>query len=222
MKKVKKRISLTLVAVFLCTAGALFAQEDIKTKEAADETMVVKVSDLPDDLAEKLKQQKRLESAQQTAETVTAVAKNVKSTGHEVAVAVDEILGALTKHADAFSKTDAGQFTMGMVFLAIMKDQIPEYVSMVVGYVFGIPFVIFMNCSLMFIYFRTTRQIRRIKEIGPDGKKVYEYVDTWFTSMQNRRNKEDKLDTSDREAFTGLFWIFTFVANFLFIWLVIF
>ena len=208
-----KRIIFLLLTVFAVSYQNVSAQT-ASQKNTSTETITVNVADLPEDLAAQLKQKQKLKNAQETAETVNEVAKNVKSSGHEVAVAVDEILGALTKHADAFSKTGAGKFTMGMVFLAIMKDQIPKYVDIVVGYIFGIPFVFFMNICLILIYFRTTRQIRRISGFDDKNRKKYEYVDTWFTSPQCSKD--------NKSAFIVCFWLFAFLANFFFIWLVIF
>ena len=99
---------------------------------------------------------------------------------------------------------------MAMVAFAIMKDQIPFLYDRITGLFFGVPFIIFINCMLVWFFFKTTRQQRRVKSV--EGKeKIYEYVDTWFTEPY--RNDSDGY----KGIFIFLFWAVVVIAN---VWIV--
>jgi hypothetical protein len=200
MKKV-----IFLLAITFCAAAA-FAQ--------GSGQIVVDKSDLPEDLLRQLEKKQKVEQVKENIETAKEVAQDARSIGHEIGVAVDEALGAVTKHAETFGKTDVGKFTMAMVAVSILKDQIPFVYDRIVGLVFGIPFLIFIDIVLFLVFFRTTRQRKRV--IIVEGKKTYEYVDTWFTAGPNNN------DDVSRSVFIVMFWIIALAANTLIVSQVIF
>lgn len=201
-----KKVIFLLATILMVNYHNVSAQST-DSKSATNETMTVNVNDLPKDLADKLKQKQKLEDVQSTVSTVKDVAHDARSIGHEIGVAVDEALGAVTKHADAFGKTDVGRFTMAMVFLAVMKDEIPVFYKTILGTIFGIPFIIFADILLFILYARTTRQYRRVTGFDANKKQVYEYCDTWYTSAKD----EPKI------LFNVVFFLFTIISN---IWII--
>lgn len=184
--------------------------------KAQDEYITVKKSDLAPDVVAQLEQQKKLQAVNQNMQTVSEITKNASSIGHEIGIAFDEALTAVTKHAATFGKTEVGQFTMFMVAWAVMADEIPTLYKTVLGTVFGIPFIIFANIMLFNLYRLVTTQRKRIKSVSENGKKEYEYIDTWYTNLGSRGTGSG-LNVEDRAWFNALFFIFAFGAN---IWII--
>lgn len=179
-----------------------------QTTATENQTITVNLNDLPENVKQDLLKKQKIQEVKDVANTAAEVAKDARSIGHEIGVAVDEALGAVTKHATAFGKTDVGRFTMAMVFLAIMKDQLPVFYKTILGTLFGIPFIIFVNVMLFILYFRTTRQYKRVKGFAEDNKTpLYEYVDTWYTSGTTTA------DATGRSVFNAIFFIGTILSN---------
>lgn len=108
---------------------------------------------------------------------------------------------------------------MVMVAFAILKDEIPVFYETLLGTLFGIPFLIFMNCMLFWLYLKTTRQYKRITKDNGKAGKEYEWVDTWYTKQQS---KPSNGEPSGRDVYNFCFWGFTLIANTLIISFVIF
>lgn len=186
-----------LLPLFIMLATITFGQT------AAGEQITVNKADLPANVLKDLETKEKIQNVKETVADATEIAKGAKSIGHEIGIAVDEALGAVTKHANTFGKTDVGKFTMWMVAFAILKDQIPIFYETLLGTVFGIPFLIFMNCMLFWLYLKTTRQYKRITKDNGKAGKEYEWVDTWFT----------KADSETKGWFLFFYWVVVLVGN---------
>jgi len=105
----------------------LFAQA-----QTTEEMVMVKKSDLPSNLVDKIDMETKLEKYGKFA-----------GIGREIGMGVREGLSALTDEADKFSKTGVGKFTMYMVAFKILgNDAIQLFVGLIVGF-FGIVVYIF-------------------------------------------------------------------------------
>jgi hypothetical protein len=170
-----------------------------------NEKIIVDKNDLPPDLLQEIENKQKIDNVKQTMATAKTMATDAKSIGHEIGIAVDEALGAVTKHAETFGETSVGKFTMTMVAIAILEDQIPFLYNSIIGFVFGVPFLIFGNIMLIRLFFRTTNKQKILISKSKEHGKKYEYKDTWFT--------EGSSDGGAKEAFIICFWVITLIFN---------
>jgi len=108
--------------VLLC--GLAFGQ--------ADETVTIKKSDLTKDQLDKV-------AAAQLQEKIDRYGKWVGS-GHEIGVAVNESLSAITNNAQTFSQTTPGKLTMFLVVYKVIGRDILGLLVSAVMLIVGLPF----------------------------------------------------------------------------------
>ena len=117
-----------LITVLVLSLGALYGKVMVDEKDLT-----------PEQLA-KVK-------TKQTMETTSEYVK----WGHEIGVAANETLTALTDNTAKFAKTDVGKWAMFLVTWKIMAKDVLAAGNKVIGYLIGIPFFIIglLTCLLV-------------------------------------------------------------------------
>ncbi|MFA6355131.1 MAG: hypothetical protein WCW65_01770 [Candidatus Paceibacterota bacterium] len=197
MKKLVAILFLLLIAM----PYSSFSQQENKGKE---ETFTVKESDLSPDVLQRLKDQKKLSNIKQDMDSI----KKITGVGKEIGIAINDGLAAITDNATKFSQTPAGRFTMFLIAWKVMAKDVPNITGMVVGIIFGIPFVIFFNLFMLWFFRRTTNKRRYLKSVDKDGKKEWELVDTWYTE-----ENESEGATQTRLAYVICWWVILGIGN---------
>jgi len=127
----KKIIILLLVVLSMTT---LFSQEN--TQE--EEMVLVKKSDLPDELAKQIEMERKIEQA-----------GKFVGLGKEIGTAMNESLAALTETASKFADTKLGKFTLFLVAYKVIGKDLIQYVISFILLLVGIPtfiHLILKNC----------------------------------------------------------------------------
>jgi hypothetical protein len=136
-----------LITVLVLSLGALYAQ---------DGKVMVDEKDLTPEQLAKVK-------TKQTMETTSEYVK----WGHEIGVAANETLTALTDNTAKFAKTDVGKWAMFLVTWKIMAKEVLAAGNKVIGYLIGIPFFIIGLLTCLWSYRRMCMPHRVITEKGP-------------------------------------------------------
>jgi hypothetical protein len=88
------------------------------------------------------------------AQTVAQKANEWVDFGKNVGTAMDAGLSALTDHAEKFSKTDAGRFTMAIIAWKVAGRDAVELTNRAIKVVFGVPVLIGWNCLAIWFFRR--------------------------------------------------------------------
>ncbi len=163
-----------LSSLFVCTPILVLAQQ---TPNEADAEITVKRKDLPAGLLKEIDSKQQLESLQKKIETY---GKWV-GMGHEVGVAVNESLGALTTQADNFSKTGVGKFTMFIVAYKVLGHDF-------LAFIIGIPLLVTGTCIFLWSYRRTCLPYRILTKVNVDKSKEYTVINQENLSEKAVRN----------------------------------
>jgi hypothetical protein len=156
----KKIITLIIVAVMAFSIQLNAAS----TQTNAEETIMVRKSDLPPQVLKDLEERQALATL---SERIQTYGKWV-GIGKEVGAAVNDSLSAVTAQADNFSKTGVGKFTMFLVAYKVLGREL-------IGVVVGIPLEIIWIFLLIYSWrrlFKTTSVLERVE----DKKKFYKMV----------------------------------------------
>jgi hypothetical protein len=150
------RKAVVLFCVFvLFMVTPLVAQQ---STPAVSEKIVVDVRDLPPELVVQLKARQQMENT----------GRYVRW-GKEIGVAMDEGLGALTRHSAEFAETELGHFAMFLIAWKVMAEDVYEITSGIVGVLVGVPFLALGAGAVFWSYRRTIVPRRVLQE--KDGKK---------------------------------------------------
>ncbi len=151
------------VVVLFCVF-ALFGVTSLVAQESTSSTnekIVVDTGDLPPELVAQLKAKQQMENA----------GKYVRW-GREIGVAMDEGLGALTRHSAEFAETELGHFAMFLIAWKVLAEDIYGVMRGITGVLVGVPFLIFGTCGIFWSY-RKTIVPRRVLETKEGKKKTY-------------------------------------------------
>lgn len=204
-----KKILFVFCMLLIVTPFLSFSQNERK-----EETYTVKESDLSPDVLQRLKEQKKLQNIKQDMDTI----KKITGVGKEIGIAINDGLAAITDNATKFSKTPAGQFTMFLIAWKVMAKDVPTITGMIVGFIFGIPFVIFFNILMIWFFRRTTNKRRILKSKDKEGNKEWELVDTFFTESDSGEDEATKKGIDSlRIAYVVCWWVIYGIGN---IWII--
>lgn len=164
----RRIIAVVLAAVLVIAAATsqAFAQDNrqSQSKPVPSEQVVVSVDDLTPDQLAKIKARKLEDETRQRLETAGEYAK----WGHQVGVAVNETLAAVTEQTAKFADTRVGQWGMFLVTWKIFgKDFAAFFVC--------IPLMMFLNSWILWSYRRNCIPKRILIEHDlVNKKKTYE------------------------------------------------
>ena len=136
-----------------------------------DEYITVKKSDLPASTVKIIEAQQAAEIA---VSGVKAVRTGVNSIGHEIGIAMDEGLGAISEHANKLADTKVGKFTMFLIAWKVMFNDIIAVKKEIMGVIIGLLMFFLGSGILIWSYRRTCMpsKIMTIKESTDDKGKV--------------------------------------------------
>lgn len=126
-------------------------------------SITVDINDLPPQVLAKVRMKEK-----------TAELGEYAKWGREVGVAVNETLSAITKQSAEFAKTEPGKLTMFLVAWKVMAKDTMIACDKIIGYVIGIPLLVFGSITLCWFYRRNVLPRRYLKEIKPDKTRVYD------------------------------------------------
>jgi len=147
-----------LVIVCLALCVALFALPVLAQTQTTgdDEKIVVNKNDLSPEQLAQIQLKNKLE-----------IAGKFAGMGHEVGVAVDEGLSAVTKHAEEISQTNVGRFVMVLIAWKVMGRDLVQVVV-------GIPLFIVVIAIFIWSYRRNCLSRPILKYVDKDGRKEYD------------------------------------------------
>ena len=192
----KKYLVLLTLAVSFVLSGFAHAQTDTGT-------VVIKKSDLTAEQLAKIESQQKVQEVTQKLQAVHEWA----GIGKEIGEAVNDGLKAVTTQAATFAETNPGKLTMFLIAWKVMAKDVLELCHGLKGTLVGIPFLIFLDSFLIFMWLRTTRS-RTILTTEDEKGKHYQQVETWFT--------KDDAESTNRVTFMVAWWIVALIGN---IWL---
>ncbi len=195
------------VLIFLTTFLVVSLSLNTFAQNSGNEDLIsVKKSDLPADMVQKLEAQNKLQDIKQNLDTV----KQMAGVGKEIGIALNDGLKAVTDQTVRFSQTPVGRFTMFLIAWKVMSKDVQNLAGALLGVIFGVPFLIFFDFFLLWIYRRTTNKRRVLIEEDAEKKiKRYEYQDTWYTLEKDK----DGVDI----AFMVCWWVVLAVGN---VWII--
>lgn len=158
---------------------------------ANEEMVMVKKSDLPINLQQKIAIQQTAANVQQGVQAAKDVTQAARGIGDEIGTAVDKSLGAITKHTAELGETKVGKFTMFMVAWKVMYKDVLETVKEL-DVLWRVPFGILLFIvifSFTWWSYKNTCIPRTIptKEhvvYGDDGKKI-KSIDREFETINS-------------------------------------
>jgi hypothetical protein len=123
--------------------------------------------------------------------------------GKAVGVAIDDGLSAVVKHADAFGKTQVGQFTMFMIAFKIMG---PDVIQVIVGVLIWLIFTL----VILYIRRKLTSPVKKITERTGIFKKKYEISPSPHEIWTENNNRST--DGPSPLTWTFIIWgLFSFI-----------
>jgi len=140
------KIVTVLFAMFLFSL-TVFGQG----QPSSDETVTLRKSDLPPELLTKIEKKEKIQEISRD----LRVAQEWSGIGKEIGVAVNEGLKAVTEQTANFAKTDVGKMTMFLIAWKVMAKDIGMIASSSLGFIVGVPLLIFANSFAVYYYRRT-------------------------------------------------------------------
>ncbi|TSC67012.1 MAG: hypothetical protein CEO19_395 [Parcubacteria group bacterium Gr01-1014_73] len=159
----------------------------VQANQATNDTILVRRSDLPPGLVEKLEEQQSLALM---AKRIEAYGKWV-GVGKEVGTAVNDSLSAITTQADNFAKTGVGKFTLFLVAWKVLGKDF-------VGVIIGVPLLVVWT-MLFTVFWRRLYCVRKVLERIDGKQKFYKVIEPQITG-------------EDRELVTGFLFFGYLVA----------
>ncbi|MFH0830478.1 MAG: hypothetical protein V1895_00220 [Parcubacteria group bacterium] len=135
------RLIICFTVACVIMGASVLGQQPTATPVTSGEKILVNVDQLPPELVAQIKTNQRLESA----------SKYVKW-GHEIGVAFDEGLSAITKHAADFSETDLGRFAMFLIAWKVLAEDVFSIGENGVRWIFWIATFSLMSLALLWSY----------------------------------------------------------------------
>jgi hypothetical protein len=157
MKKQLFVISVIVLALAIFVPPAAAQQQQQQAAQSQQENKIlVNESDLTPDQLAKIKVRQKMEGYSETVKW-----------GHEIGVAVNETLAALTDNTAKFSETKVGKLAMFLVAWKVMAQDVISMGNRVAGYLVGIPFLAIGLAVVVWSYRRQCVPRRVLVEKGP-------------------------------------------------------
>lgn len=160
------------VLLFFVFSGGVFAESN-QTVSNPGTQITVNTNDLPPDVLAKLQAKQEITEVKSKLETAGEYAKF----GHEIGIAVNETLVALTEQADKFSGTKVGQWAMILVTWKVMATDAIGLADKLIGYIIGPSIFFFGSWVTIWSYRKHCVPRQALVREDKDGAKTY---DTYF------------------------------------------
>ncbi|HEU0081121.1 MAG TPA: hypothetical protein VFQ72_03830 [Candidatus Paceibacterota bacterium] len=174
-----------------------------QSQAAQTETVTVKRSDLPADVLAKIEKQEKVQEITKD----LRVAQEWSGIGKEIGIAVNDGLKAVTEQTANFAKTDVGKMTMFLIAWKVMAKDVGAIAHSSLGFIIGVPMLIFINCFAVWYYRRT--YVGRVIVKSSEGW-------LWWKKVQYETLPPACQKWEDSDTRTGaliVFWIALFAAN---------
>lgn len=170
----KTRISALLFIFFIFSGGA-FAENNQTRVANLGTQITVNTNDLPADVLAKIQAKQQVAEVQNEVKSKLETAGEYAKFGHEIGVAVNETLVALTEQADKFSGTKVGQWAMILVTWKVMAKDALDLANMLFGYVIGSAILFFGPLLTLWSYRNhcISRQVLASKDATGKTYKTY-------------------------------------------------
>ncbi|MBI2120973.1 MAG: hypothetical protein HYT94_05115 [Parcubacteria group bacterium] len=204
--KTRKVFAFVLLSFFVFS-GAAFA--DGQQTQAADmgTQITVNTSDLPADILAKIQAKQKVAEVQNEVKSKLETAGEYAKFGHEIGVAVNETLVALTEQADKFSGTKVGQWAMILVTWKVMAKDALELANMLFGYVVGSAILFGGSLLILWSYRKHCIPQQVLASKAEDGTKTY------VTYVPHEKHQENEWDTESWAVFHFVILILTIITG---------
>ena len=164
-----KQVILILVLFFSLGLNSVSCAEE-RVPPPTNQTVVVDLSKLPADVVAQIQRANQMQQFGKDLETAGTYAQ----WGHEIGIAVNETLKALTEQSSKFGDTKVGQWAMILVTFKVVATDLPDLLNNILGYIIG-PIVLFVGVlTTIWSYRKNCLPQTFLIEKTPEGVKKYE------------------------------------------------
>lgn len=171
-----------LVFILFCSVVFAQAQKNQEQNAVVATKILVDENDLTPEQLAKIKLKQKLQTYGDTARW-----------GHEIGVAVNETLAAVTENTAKFAKTDVGKVAMFLVAWKVMANDVMIVGDKLIQYIVGIPFLVIGLTVVVWSYRRQCVPRRVLVEKGQGfwlwRSKKYEIYDP--SAQQGNLQQDD-------------------------------